>query len=111
MTIPKQTDRRKRWHVYVLRYQKTEDGPFCYYTGVALDVERRLQAHKDGSGAKCLRGAIGLALHERTRNPLTRSAALRLEAAVKGWSALDKANKCKVSEAMEVVERNQKESV
>lgn len=108
MTIPKQTDRRKRWHVYVLRYQKKSDGPFCYYTGVALDVERRLQAHKDGRGAKCLRGAIGLSLHERTRNPLTRSAALRFEAAVKGWSALDKG---KVSEAMEVAERNQKESV
>jgi predicted GIY-YIG superfamily endonuclease len=108
MTIPKQTDRRKRWHVYVLRYQKTAGGPFCYYTGVALDVDRRAQAHKDGKGAKCLRGAIGLTMHERTKAPITRSAALRLEAAIKGWSALDKANAVKVAEAMEVVQLNSK---
>lgn len=39
------------WHLYVVR---TADGSL--YTGIATDVDRRIGEHRDGRGAKYLRG-------------------------------------------------------
>ena len=39
------------WYVYILR---CGDGTF--YTGIATDVQRRLEIHKSGKGAKYTRG-------------------------------------------------------
>ena len=39
------------WSLYVVR---TRDGEL--YTGIATDVERRLEEHRAGSGARYLRG-------------------------------------------------------
>ena len=39
------------WHLYVLRCR---DGSL--YTGITTDVEKRLEAHRSGKGAKYTRG-------------------------------------------------------
>ena len=68
------------WHVYILR---CADGT-CY-TGATNDLERRLAAHAAGSGAKYTRGRgpFAVAWKRRVRG---RSAALKLEAAIKRMS-------------------------
>ncbi len=67
------------WHLYIVR---CADGSL--YTGVALDVERRLAEHRAGAarGARYLRGRGPLALVLAA--PVgSRSEALRIERAVK----------------------------
>lgn len=72
------------WHLYVLRC-----GDGTLYTGIALDVRARLQAHREGKGARYTRGRGPLRLlHQEPAG--TRGAALRLEAQVK---ALPRAKK------------------
>lgn len=63
------------WHLYVVR---TRAGHL--YTGIATDVERRLEEHAagDGRGAKALRGRGPLELVYRRRIG-ERGLALRLE--------------------------------
>ena len=41
----------KRWKLYILRC-----GDGSLYTGIALDVQARLDQHQDGTGAKYTRG-------------------------------------------------------
>ena len=41
----------KRWKLYILRC-----GDGSLYTGIALDVQARLEQHQDGTGAKHTRG-------------------------------------------------------
>lgn len=68
------------WYLYILRC-----GDGTLYTGITTDVEKRLEAHRSGKGAKYTRG----------RNPLelayqemcgSHSDALKREAAVKKLS-------------------------
>ncbi|MFQ5719308.1 MAG: GIY-YIG nuclease family protein [Acidobacteriota bacterium] len=68
------------WHVYIIR---CHDGSL--YTGVATDVSRRLAEHRQGDmrGAKYLRGRGPLDL-VLSRPVGSRSAALRIEAGIKG---------------------------
>ena len=40
----------KKWFVYLI---KCLDGTF--YTGIALDLEKRINAHKSGNGSKYIR--------------------------------------------------------
>ena len=68
---------RRRWSIYLVR---THAGTL--YTGIALDVERRLATHRAGRGAKALRGRGPLAL-AFTALVGDRSAALRLEQRIK----------------------------
>ena len=65
------------WFVYILRCR---DGTL--YTGIAVDLERRLEAHRSGAGAKYTRSRrpVTLAYHERQPD---RSRALRREAAIR----------------------------
>lgn len=66
-----------RYSLYVLRC-----GDGSLYTGIALDVARRLAEHVDGRGARYTRGRGPLQVLAKVRCP-DRSAALRAELAFK----------------------------
>jgi len=69
-----------RWHLYVVRC-----GNGALYTGIATDVSRRLAQHREGEGAKYLRGKGPLRLV--FRKPIgERGLALRVECAIKRLS-------------------------
>ena len=65
------------WYLYILRC-----GDGSLYTGITTDVERRLEAHRQGRGAKYTRGRgpLELVFQEECG---THSQALKREAAVK----------------------------
>jgi putative endonuclease len=65
------------WHVYMLRCR---DGTL--YTGIARDVERRLEAHQSGAAAKYTRARRPVALVYREPQP-DRSRALKREVALR----------------------------
>ena len=65
------------WYLYVLRC-----GDGTLYTGITTDVERRLEAHRQGRGAKYTRGRGPLEL-EYQEECGTHSEALKREYAVK----------------------------
>jgi putative endonuclease len=64
----------KTWSVYILRCR---DGTL--YTGVAVDLQRRLAAHQRGSAAKYTRSRRPVALAYEEPQP-NRSQALKREA-------------------------------
>lgn len=68
------------WYLYILRC-----GDGSLYTGITTDVEKRLEAHRQGRGAKYTRGRGPLALCYRECCG-SHSQALRREAAVKALS-------------------------
>ena len=73
-----------RWTVYILR---CADGTL--YTGVAIDLEARLSAHRAGKGAKYTRSRLPLRLvYRETRKD--RSAALRRELEIKRLTRREK---------------------
>lgn len=47
----------KEWYVYILLC-----GDGSYYTGITTDVQKRLETHKNGKGAKYTRGRGPLSL-------------------------------------------------
>lgn len=65
------------WYLYILRC-----GDGTLYTGITNDVEKRLEAHRAGKGAKYTRGRSPLTLVYREKCG-THSDALRREWAVK----------------------------
>ena len=65
------------WHLYLIRLDSGH-----LYTGITTDVARRFGEHKNGKGAKFLRGREGLKL-VFSRAVGDRSSALKIEAAVK----------------------------
>lgn len=67
----------KTWQLYILRC-----GDGTLYTGIAVDVEKRLTMHRAGKGAKYTRGRVPLELVYAEPCP-THSAALQREYAVK----------------------------
>ena len=76
----------RAWFAYVVR---AADGSF--YTGVAVDVERRVREHNGGwRGAKCLRGRRPVELVWRSAG-LPKRSALRVEREVKALSHAEKA--------------------
>lgn len=78
------------WHLYILRCR---DGSL--YTGITTDVEKRLEAHRSGKGAKYTRGRGPLELLYREQCG-DHSAALKRELEIK---ALTRENKEKLIEA------------
>ena len=72
------------WWVYILRC-----GDGTLYAGSTDDVERRLEAHRAGKGAKYTRGRGPLELVYSEGCP-DRSAALRRECAVKRLTRQEK---------------------
>lgn len=67
----------RSWSVYILRCR---DGTL--YTGIAIDLPRRLEAHGRGVGAKYTRGRLPVTLVHEERHP-DQSSALRREAALR----------------------------
>jgi len=65
------------WYLYMIRLDNGH-----LYTGITTDVERRFSEHRNGKGAKFLRGRerLELVFDQAIGN---RSAALKIEAAVK----------------------------
>ena len=72
------------WSVYLVRAARG-----VLYTGVATDVDRRLDAHSAGRGAKYLRGRGPLEVVYR-RKLGARGLALRVEHRLKRLSKLEK---------------------
>lgn len=65
------------WYLYILRC-----GDGSLYTGITTDVEKRLEAHRTGKGAKYTRGRTPLELVYR-ESCGSHSDALKRELAVK----------------------------
>ena len=86
MTVMNKTFPAPRWHVYIVR---TRDGTL--YTGITIDVERRLAEHRadGGRGARYLRGRQPLEIVYR-RKLGDRSLALRVEWRLKRRPCADK---------------------
>ena len=72
------------WYLYILR---CKDGSL--YTGITTDVEKRLEAHRSGKGAKYTRGRAPLELVHREACG-THSQALKRELAVKAMTRTEK---------------------
>ena len=68
------------WHLYILRC-----GDGTLYTGITTDVEKRLEAHRSGKGAKYTRGRSPLELIYREKCG-SHSDALKRELTVKKLS-------------------------
>ncbi len=73
-----------RWCVYILRC-----GDGTLYTGATNDLQRRLERHAAGKGARYTRARLPVALAYR-EPAATRGAALRREAALKRLSRAEK---------------------
>lgn len=78
----------KIWYVYILRC-----GDGSLYTGITVDVENRLKAHRAGKGAKYTRGRGPLELIHQERYG-TKSEALRRELEIKALSRQEKLALC-----------------
>jgi len=72
------------WHLYILRC-----GDGSLYTGITTDVEKRLEAHRSGRGAKYTRGRGPLELVYRETCG-SHSEALKRELAVKALTRTEK---------------------
>lgn len=72
------------WKLYILRC-----GDGSLYTGITTDVEKRLEAHRSGKGAKYTRGRgpLEIVYREECGN---HSAALKREMEIKALSREDK---------------------
>lgn len=89
------------WYLYILRC-----GDDTLYTGITTDVERRLEAHREGKGAKYTRGRGPLELIYR-EVCANHSEALKREFQIK---ALPRTEKEKLAQAYEK-QREKPESV
>ena len=72
---------------YVVYVLSCSDGSL--YTGVARDLEKRLEAHRAGTGSKYVRARLPvvLAYQEKSAN---RSQAQSREAEIKSWTRAEK---------------------
>ena len=69
-----------QWYLYILRCKDN-----TLYTGITTDVEKRLEAHRSGKGAKYTRGRAPLELVYRETCG-SHSDALKREAEIKKFS-------------------------
>lgn len=74
------------WKLYILRC-----GDGTLYTGITTDVEKRLEAHRSGKGAKYTRGRGPLEIVYREECG-THSAALKREIEIKALPREEKEN-------------------
>ena len=75
------------WWVYILRCGSRRDG--TYYTGIAIDVDARLEKHRSGKGAKYTRsrGTLTVVYREQVGS---QGDATRREMAIKKLSRQEK---------------------
>ncbi len=76
------------WYLYILRC-----GDGSLYTGITTDVEKRLEAHRSGKGAKYTRGRGPLELVYR-ESCGSHADALKRELEIKGLSRQEKLTLC-----------------
>ena len=74
----------KTWKLYILRC-----GDGTLYTGITTDVERRLEEHRSGKGAKYTRGRAPLELVYR-EECADKSTALKRELEIKAMPRQEK---------------------
>ena len=74
----------KLWQVYILRC-----GDGTLYTGIATDVQARLEVHRSGKGAKYTRGRGPLSL-VYTEECVDKGSALKREHAIKSMTREEK---------------------
>ena len=72
------------WTVYIL-----ECGDGTYYTGITNDIDQRIQAHTEGTGARYTRGRGPFSL-EYTEQCKDRSEATKRELSIKKLSRAEK---------------------
>ena len=72
------------WYLYILRC-----GDGTLYTGITTDVEKRLEVHRSGKGAKYTRGRAPLELVYREECG-SHSDALKRESAIKKLTRIQK---------------------
>lgn len=68
------------WYIYIL---ETKTGQF--YTGVTDDIQRRMQEHKDGKGARFTK-IYGFNRLVYAKDFPTKHEALKREDQIQGWS-------------------------
>ena len=76
--------KKEKWFVYVLQ---CKDGSF--YTGITNDLEKRVETHQAGKGAKYTRCRLPVKLLY-SENCVGRTSALVRECAVKAYSRKEK---------------------
>ena len=74
----------QNWKLYILRC-----GDGTLYTGITTDVERRLEEHRSGKGAKYTRGRAPLEL-VYMETGMDKSTALKRELEIKALSRQEK---------------------
>jgi putative endonuclease len=75
------------WFVYILSCSDKS-----FYCGIAKNVQKRLQLHNQGKGAKFTRGRTPCVVVWQCSTPLSHGDALRLERRIKLMSRLQKEN-------------------
>jgi len=75
----------EEWFVYILCCSDKS-----LYCGIAKDVQKRLQLHNDGKGAKFTRGRTPCAVVWQCSAPLSHGDALRRERQIKRMSRHEK---------------------
>lgn len=73
-----------KWFVYILQCRDKS-----LYTGISLDVERRLREHREGRGSRYVRSKLPIKLVYVEKLP-SKSAALKREALIKTFPRRDK---------------------
>jgi putative endonuclease len=68
------------WFLYIAKFKINK-----LYTGITLDVKRRIEQHNNGTGAKSLRGKGPVELLY-TEKYLTNTLAAKREREIKSWS-------------------------
>jgi predicted GIY-YIG superfamily endonuclease len=74
----------ERWFVYILQ---CTDGSL--YTGITIDLDRRLEQHNAGTASRYTRSRLPVTL-EYQEEPRTKSNALKRELAIKALSRKEK---------------------
>ena len=68
------------WFLYIAKYNTGK-----LYTGITLDINRRIKQHNKGTGAKSLKGKGPVELLY-TEKYLTNALAAKREREIKGWN-------------------------
>ncbi len=82
--MKREGDDKNTWYLYIL---ECKDGSL--YTGITNDLERRIEMHGKGKGAKFTRSRLPLRV-VHTEECENRSDALRKESAIKGMRRIQK---------------------
>jgi putative endonuclease len=80
--------------MYTLYILKCSDNSL--YTGIALDLEKRLEVHRSGKGSKYVRAHLPFQL-VYTETFDSKSGAMKREAEIKGWSREMKIRNLKIN--------------